>query len=623
MTNTVNIPDYHQFAFRSLYCSHNALISKKYLEMPREFLFGRISKHFKTEATLTPDEAHQALSRVLSEIESEFQRVVSKHSCFYWIHLYRRIRPYLPDQMGNNTDAITLAWVRGIAEQAIYKFAKTKSINDVALAKTIHPKNILGGYFLKAAKKILHKNPDFANFYTQAIANSSQWVLKDFRPTDLAIIYYIEGLAYQYWYVNAKQRAAGKGISIQIVASGELRELRTPEQEDLITSFDIRLGTDQYGLPTNVGTYVRPTEAQEGRSLVFVSINAQQQQLEGLFAENILDAETKEPFSPNYLPSYLDMAEYYVSHKYLEPSFEKKHGFGLKQFCLVAYAISAILISASPLSDDAKEDLYIHDLVNKLQRGYLFSGLSTSSLKDMALAFLQESKVDDVFNGCDVTEQIDSILSYLTLDEKKQNTIGIWSMGPRYVLIPYQDFYFYDLSAWLQVFRNLFYGLRNYDPRNQKGKLFESTYADFARQSGLDVVLESTEIIVGDQPRELDVAIRVENCLFVCECRASERPLDFEIGNPKTIKARCDDLQQKNIQVTSLVALLRQNPKGKGYDFSWATEMVPIVVSPYTEWIWSFDNDLWISKDQGIPRILSASEAIEFIKAYATPSVSA
>jgi hypothetical protein len=604
----VTLPEYHQLPFRKLHQTYSVLIDRSYLSRPRDVLKALVQKHLGTNRILSPEDAHGGLIRILSDFDDEFHAVLHKHSVFFWIHLYRRIGLYLHNELGNQTDAMTLALVRSIAEQAIFKFARIQGKQDVSLTNEVSPKSILGGHFSKVIAKNL--NTEVYDFYTAALAKNPQWVLTDFRPSDLANIYFIEGLAYQYWYVTAKLRSAGKGVSIELSSDGKLEEHRTEDLDELIKSIDSRHHYLHDGIPSNVGTFVPPAVPEMGSTLIFVSHNTQRIPMPDFDGIESVDHVSGEKYVPNYLPAHINMAEYYLAHRYLEDSFRKKFKFGFKELCLAAYGISAVLVTAGA---NALADLkYAHyfNLVNKLQRGYIFYGKTKDDLTESVLSFLAGSKLDTAFTGHALPDEIGSIVEFLSLDPSKQVSAGLWSLGPRYVLIPYQSFYFYDLSAWLPIFRNLFYGLRNYDPASKKGVEFEFTLARLARDKGLEVVLESKEITLGESDREVDVAVRVGSHLFVCECRASERPLNFEIGNPATIRNRCRDLQKKLDQANSLANLFRKYPKGSNYDVSWAKEITAIVVSPYVEWIWSTRADLWISRKSMIPCIMSAPEAV-------------
>ena len=609
-TAPISVPEYYQLPFRFLHDTHSTLIENSYLRLPREARIGLVDRLFERGSMLDGRTAYQGLRDVLSGLEQELKRIVSKRSRFYWIHLYRRLSPHLAESLGDNTGPMTLAWVRLIAEQAIFKFGLAEISAELQLSNSISSKKILGGYFLKAVNRAFGEGSDAANLYINSLSRSQQWVITEFRPSDLAKVYQIEGLAYEYWYVTAKMRAAGKDIPIKVTADGQLKEQWSMQDEVLIDSFDRRLGANSMGFTSNVGTFSRSSLPELGESLIFVGLNAYQYPLPAMGDDSLTDFATGESLVPNFLPNHLNIAQYYQAHRYLEPAFKKLHGFGLREFCFTAYLMSELLVSASVDSD---REINMHNVQRIFQRGYVFYGHSISTLRGDILKRAEAMRASTVFGGCQLETEIDAILHYLTLNAENVGQVGLWSGGRRFAIIPFGHYAFYDIASWPFILRNLFFGLRKYDPKNQKGSEFEGEFAETAKSEGLKVVLQSREITIGGHDREVDVAIRASNVLFVCECRAFERPLDFSIGNPKTIQARCDDLQKKVEQALSLADLLRRHPKGAEYDVSWATEVIPVVISPYVEWVWSLDDSLWISKSPMMPRILSPGEAIEMM----------
>jgi hypothetical protein len=437
-------------------------------------------------------------------------------------------------------------------------------------------------------------------------------VITDFRPSDLAAVYFIEGLAYQYWYISAKLRAAGKGVKVVADPQGGLEEFRTEDQNTLISNFDQRTETYgiSFGFSSNVGTFVWHKDYDSSSGMLFAALNVEQH----LLSKIMPDHNLSEDFTPNYLPAYVDIVEYYRAHKYLEKAFAKRHGFGLKELCHVAQIISVILISKVGFSlegVEGREELLIYQ---KFQRGYMFHGGPLEDLKKLVLELIRTRPGSKEFEGSNAEEQLSLTFDFLTLSTDKQKNISLWSAGPRYVFVPFNDYYICDYSAWFGIFRSLFFGLRNYDPKSQKGVEFEYAFGALAKYEDFDVVMQSKKINKGDQAREVDVAIRVGDALYLFECRAAERPLDFSLGSPKTIGIRNEDLLVKLNQVKSLADFLDENKIGDNYDVSWAKKVTGIVVSPYTEWVWSLEDDLWLSKDPLIPRVMSATEAIRYLR---------
>lgn len=605
------LPDYYLAVFTHIHEAFAELLDTKSVTEPTEVrrsLVRAVADQFKDEAT---EAQYAVLYDLLTQIEKKLQAVIVRRPAFYWLHIYRRIAPGLMPALGGRTDELVTLEVRSFAEQAIFKYGFLGSTDGIGVSDKVAFGEILGG-MLKDVLKQHGMSTQAMLGYAAFLRKKKQWVLTDFSERDLADVYFIEGLAYQYWYIAARLRSCGKGVLVRPTSSGDIDELRTSEQEELISSFDARGDRKRIseGFASNVGTYVR-SDLNAEDAIVFANFNVSR-----YTAKQLEIADLHEDFAPNFLPLAFDADAFYESHRYLAPYFERKTGIGLLEFCQVAKAISDVLMAHAVKGMPHPHSIGLV-LLLKFQRGYLFFGTSPGELKAAVAKEISKRRADGHLKQSKAEEQVEKILEFLTLDESKQPILGLWSHGPRFVVIKCGIHYFCDYSAWHTIFRNLFFGLRNYDPGSRKGAEFEYAFGTFASENSFDVVAQSKEISVHGLKREIDVAVRVNDDLYIFECRAFERPLDFEIGKPKTMSERRRDLEGKLDQATTLAEFIEANRVGDNYDFCWAKNIQSAVVSPYTEWVWSLDQQHWTSIPK-FPRIMSAPEAIEYLKARRT-----
>jgi hypothetical protein len=144
------------------------------------------------------------------------------------------------------------------------------------------------------------------------------------------------------------------------------------------------------------------------------------------------------------------------------------------------------------------------------------------------------------------------------------------------------------------------------DKLGDSGTVFENLFRDSLVRRGYDV--RSGDLFSGDgKQREMDAGVQIGDCLYLFECVSVERPLDYEIGNPKTLSGRIKRLKVKLEQVEGLKEFIKRSPVGKNYDYSTVKRIEQFVVSPFVEWIWSCSPTLW--SDLGFPRFVSPSEA--------------
>lgn len=471
------IPEYYILVWLRLHDKFSDLFHTRYVTDTIAFRRSLVIKFREKIVDLDQDAQHSGLFQLLQQIENEMRIVVERRPAFYWIHIYRRIAPRLSDELGNRTDAITLLEVRAFAEQAIFKYGSLSDMDGISRTNMVEPTQILGGMLSSMLRETFGEAN--AAWYEMKLTKTPQWVLTDFSELDIADVYYLEGLAYQYWYVVAKLRARGKGVRIDCTSNGDLNEARTTEQERLIVSFDSRgeRQSTKMGFGSNVGTFVRSDLAKPENAIFCATLN-----VEGHNARDLGLTGISEDYAPNYLPFYFDAEAYFDSHSYLAPYFERKTGIGLLEFCQVATICSQLLIGTTHPGLNGNENMSIHFL-SKLQRAYMFYGTSLEDLKQDIVTSISLRRSHGQMRQSNAEQQVDSVIDFLTLDEKKQSLVGLWSLGPKFAIVKCGEYYFCDYSAWFAIFQNRFFGLKNYDPKSQKGSQFEYTFGDLARSN--------------------------------------------------------------------------------------------------------------------------------------------
>lgn len=608
---SIVIHEYYQPVWADIHNDFHNEINDEYLVKSKEFrkkILLRIKDEFNKSDNSTQ---YNLLRDATVEIESEFERVLSKHSIFYWLHIYRRIAPCLVEELGNNTHEETVIVVRSHLEQAIYKYGQLSKDDDYALSSDVEFTDILGGMLYQSIKKRLPKSK--IDQYASKIREEKQWILTSFSVKSIVNIYYMEGIAYQYWYLLAKMRAIGKNIRASIDDSGMINEFRSDEQEFLIESFDSRNSENSpsFGMTSNVGTFVFSQIDDNSNTIFCAMMNSMRYELSSFGYQGV-----SSKFSPNFIPFFINGDSFYESHKYLEVKFKRKFNFGLFEFCQLIKILSNISLSSnifSKLKNISKDSARLMFIYHNFQRGYKIYPIDRCELKSSIIDGLNRLNKEKPTKTSSLELQLDSILDFITLREGGQSNIGIWSNGPKPILIESCGKYILVYSSIYYIFKNLFYGLRNYDSKNKKGFEFEDSLCEILRCEGFDVILDSFIIKKGDLKREIDAGVRLNDKLYLFECKCFERPLNFDIGNIETLNHRMEELDKKLTQADTLIDFIIENKNGDNYDFSWAKDISSYVVSSYTEWIWSKDERLW-SCDKNIPRIVSVYEVLKLLR---------
>jgi tetrahydromethanopterin S-methyltransferase subunit G len=115
----------------------------------------------------------------------------------------------------------------------------------------------------------------------------------------------------------------------------------------------------------------------------------------------------------------------------------------------------------------------------------------------------------------------------------------------------------------------------------------------------------------GQLKDEIDLLLRKNEEVYVCECFSMWRPLDIEVGEPNRIKKRLDQIEAKLDQAENTCSYLQRRRVGPGFDYRAVKSFIPIVISPFIEWLPSTSERYWISQE--IPRVMTVEELAEFV----------
>ena len=167
-----------------------------------------------------PDYGWQLVKTYLDLVEKNMAEIVSKHSIYYWIHLYRRIGVSHPK---GGDDIKTTFLVRNIMEASFIKYGKICEIEDMVRTIDIVPSQLLGGELFRLGFV------DFAKHYCE----HRRWVIKEMSFESFIEIYKLETLAYEYWFCTSVLRSIGKGAELRVSGATNFGSL--PDKELYLT----------------------------------------------------------------------------------------------------------------------------------------------------------------------------------------------------------------------------------------------------------------------------------------------------------------------------------------------------------------------------------------------------
>jgi len=570
-----------------------------------------LTRHLPINEEVSAESAWPIARQLLDALEAKMAGILENHSVFFWFHIYRRIGVFLSPLHEDKKDPRTLGLVRSIVELAISKHGQANVASEFARSDRINPDRILGGYMRAGIKRLATKQPNKAyRRFTELLRARPQWVIRNFCEDDFLAIYRVEGLAYQYWRVTALLRSLGKGAKIIISRDGDWEYVPDQELTWLLRSIDDR--TDRGGSENSLlGVWIdknfRAEEAtRNDLSDTIICPTYNFHRLKPSDAFTGLGVVFPPDFVSNFLPIPVHINKFIVAHEFLTDRFSQHYGYSLSAIALVLWAIGNILyfprsvLEANENFDNSFKDIFL----NLLQRGYRVLSIDAAHLKSEI-----KLRIDTFAPDRGVTyDDIEDVLKRITLTPETQSSISLWSGGPQFMLMPAGQHHGIFLQGIPVFLATIFVRLSH--NQTERGVIFEDAFRRALSERGFEVkrgLLQS----LGEKNRELDAGVVIGTVCFLFECVSIERPLDYEIGNPATFRRRRERLDAKVSQAFGLAEFLRGEPRGTNYEFTSVREFVPVIVSPFEEWVWDKSDRLWLS--ERTPRILSAREALDML----------
>jgi hypothetical protein len=545
----------------------------------------------------------------LEHLSNGFAKGLARHSPYFWLFLYRRIKPVLSPNHDNITDANTTLLVRQISELAILKYGRLAEI-DLRPSSEVPFEERWGGYLKLAIANLGEKAREAIISSSRQEPSDESLVPVTFRPEDYRGIYANEGLGYEYWLCTARLRSIGKGMKLWFDPSrDEFSYEESAELSKAIERFDGRI-TGETFFSTLIGITTPDASSTDSLFRLFsASYNVEGLDLSDLFSSLGYNAKSMGGPLTNFVPSLLAVDRFVEAHAYLDSAFKTATGLGLESFMYTLWAISSLALISKEHFDSNEN--FGRLMLQLLKRGYAIYCVATdeleSAIKTRVAIFpeLDDEKLKDI------GDQASIALAHVTLSSKMQKKISMWSGGPRPIVIPFGAFSVIDVVGILEFIGRMFTGIQ--DDGTLRGEIFEETVrSSIADMLGSEFEIGPRKIYdAGNLVDEIDLLLRRKDKVYVCECFSMWKPLNFEIGDKKTIAARTERIDEKLNQAMDTCRYLSEHLTGSNYKYDDVGEFVPIVVSPFIEWLPNISDRYWISAAQ--PRVMTLDELVKYL----------
>lgn len=533
-------------------------------------------------SSLAGREAAEALERTLEGLEAQIETIASRHSRAFWLHLIRRLDP---EPIGESSEW-TVTLYRRILDLAVLKHGLPE-MGEQEFGSVVH-----GGIF------------------------GASRVLKRLSDEDLIAVQQLEFLAYEYGATAAAFRRVGKGAVLDPVSGEWFGAPADPEVEDLMILSDQR--SERYGdLGAVYGMLADASPDRLSRDttpmhLITPVVNVARVPPD--WFKGLSGLEFARPMTFNF--ATLSIQDTRKLLNLFAQEVELATGAEPDVILATLWALSTKAMFAgreNPLADA--------QLVRTGYRPFSSSGERYDEfLQDHGefLAVWWEQIREEKLDRESAAARLKVGLESLTYTEETIASISLWDRLPAKAILPAEgeDFFLLDYSAFPAVLSGLLgeVGLLDGSPANIKGRTFEEEVAARVRAAGLEVWMETAELIAEDgSRREIDLGVVCDTTLFVIECKAFAQNPRVDRGDFAAFKGRRETLERYLGQAATLSAFLARMRVGRNFEIpSIVSRVEPVLCTAAVEYLWTLEDDeLWIEEPRRMPRICVADELID------------
>ncbi|MFA6084289.1 hypothetical protein [Mucilaginibacter sp.] len=534
------------------------------------------------------DEASQYLQDFKSFIEGKMKTIVEKYSIYYWLHVTRRVAP---NTLGDDHRPETIMVCRNIIVAAIQKYGLMKKCDHISLSTDIEVDDVFNGLFMQ---------PKFETEKQRFLELPSQLVLTKFDEQNLLEYYELEILAYELWLTGSKSRITAKGANLVVDHKNDkiLLDDRSRELESLIENYDSRSNSMT---ASATGTVFKIPES-SGKGLILLTQIIADRTKEGYSdpITELLGLEFIDGGIPNFGFNVFDIKTYLSAHLEFANDFHTRWGAKLE------YVIALITDIGSTLNVEIINDKDLVTAANLMFKSYRIYHLAEymNGIKENWAVTTQYLNMAIPYDNT----EIEKAFNFLTLSEVNRREIFLDNFGPLRVFIPAQDVkdIFVDHSIIGNVLYNLFYSLPLKE-RNFKGELLENalkyqkSYLPTTESKGLD-----------GTSKQVDFSVAKGDILILIECKAVARSFGIFGGQTKALQHRLKNVIHKGLNdVDEKVKWFLTHQEGTNYNISHFKYILGVTVSPFTEFMPSWDDQYWLNDK--LPRVLTIGEFEKFI----------
>jgi hypothetical protein len=542
--------------------------------------------HLVPDRRYDRQESQDLVNSYLAVVEKRLSEEISKHSISYWIHVYRRISP---EPAGKNESKSTVMIVRRTLEAAFQKFGLVDNCDGIGWSDELKQEDVLSGVPIK------FRPPEIIDAYR---TGPRQLLLARFGLDQLVQLYQCEKLAYEIWRCGATLRIISKGASIIVDHTADLcfYDDRSEELNALVVNYDGR--SNKFIASATAAVFDSGNQKPSADRIVLLALyNIEREPAKtykGLFES--LGIKVADEFLFNFVWIPFDLKSFRDSHELFGKAFEKKNGFRFEVALIVIMTFFYMMIDVWH-----KEPPYLYQ---SFQRA--FSGPSTP--EDIRLSVTKQLKFcSDRLGAKEPSkEELETAISFLTLTDDKRSLISLLTGGPKFPFIPACDGRFLTDFAWLTESLNYLFLKIPLNQADLKGKMLEKLVT-----GGVSALPDGECKGFDGESREVDAASGRGKILVIAECKANARSIAYDRGDIAALNYRRKKFEEALDQANDKANWFASHRVGTNYDLTAFDAILPVVVTPFKEFMPSLDSRYWVRPE--LPRVLTPDEFAELL----------
>ncbi len=570
------------------------LITYKYFDEKHINLDEELRKYESEIYDLIP-ELTKSVSDILKDYinctEKHIENIASNYTTYEMLFWSRRLGP----KNIFNVENLTVMLYREVQNLSFYKYG-------------ISDENIITDENFGSSPKNMEEYNKLD--YSECLEKLKFEKLSDGISKTISDVIRLEILSFIYVKGTQFYRIANKGGEVIFDSSNKIITSNTSKEISfLIDLYDERLSNSN--LFSRTGSYVdNKLDFEEpyfcphfqlnvDHKVKMKMFNAKNEAYSRVFAkgDEIIEAET------NYLLGAYNIVNIFNFLTLFEEEFQKYYSFSVIDFLLFLGCIGYKIVG----DISARFDFQYHIL----NRAYIITNYNLKTFSEefeMIYPVLHKA----VFKT-ELNHKVDTVLIFkrFLLEKSKKSDIDLWTRGPKRLLYQLSNEHMVvDYTCLTDIISYIVKEITSVDGEvgNRRADYFEdSLKSEINSIYGKEKMwVCRAEITSGKLKKEIDASFVIDDILFIIEAKAVNVSFGFHKGDKLAVDFRSNKmkvaLEEANEKAEFILkyknTLDKKLPDNVMY-------ICPLVISTNPEYIWSIEDDLFISKKLKFPRVIT------------------